>query len=82
MGLLVTSVMQAGGRVLEGFRVQFPSVWRLDILNYSLQWLRGQLMELGRAARMRNLAQRRATFGHHGAIDRYISRLSGAALTP
>ena len=52
VGLLVTSAMQAGGRVLEGFRVQFPSEWRLDILNKlgaqsPLAWAKaeGQIMK-------------------------------------
>ena len=60
--------MQAGERALNGVRVQLLGERRLDILNDPIQWLRGQLIWLNE--------------GHHGAIDWYISRLSGAALTP
>ena len=62
IGLLFIPVLQAGGVVQDGFTLQFNGERRLDILHDPIQWLRGQIMDRGRAAVMRSLAQRRRSF--------------------
>ena len=64
VGLLCTSVMQAVGRVLDGFRVQFVGERVLDLSNDPIQWFRGQLMEKGEGC---THAKPGAAPGHVGA---------------
>ena len=68
-GILISSLAQAGGCLLPDCSVQFPGERKFDLLQGPNQWLRGQVMAPGRAARMRSWAERRGSFAHIGHID-------------
>ena len=81
IGLLLHLCLQAGAVMQEGFILQFERERKLDILRDPIQWLRGQIMDRGRAANMKSLAQRRKSFAHRGGIDWRASRGICAALS-
>ena len=70
-----------GGAIQEGFRLAMPGERLLDLLRDTIQWVRGQIMQLGRSARTRQLATHRTSFGHHGSVDWELTRAVWPALT-
>ena len=66
----------------EGFLLVLPGEQTIDLLKDPIQWLRGCIMRVGRAASMRQLADTRSSFSHRGGINGRATKAIRAALTP
>ena len=73
-GLLLSSVMRAGGSLTEDGAMLFPGETTVNFLRDPIQWTKQVLIASGNAAAAKRAAARRPSFHHKGRID---YRLSG-----
>ena len=73
-GLLLSSVVRAGGSLSEEGNINFPGETTTDCLREPIQWTRQALTASGAAAAMKRAAARRPSLRRPGRID---FRLSG-----
>ncbi|WP_353239581.1 hypothetical protein, partial [Limnohabitans sp.] len=80
-GLLLSSVMRAGGIVQGNGGICFPGETRIDIFRDPIQWVKRAVFEAGTAAALRRVASRRPSYCHQGRIDFRLSGILNKALT-